>query len=371
MIARTALVIAALAAACRGKQSAGVEDLAPKLEPIRTAHHLPALGAAVWRHGQLVAAGMTGLRKWDDPSHPATLDDLWHLGSDTKAMTATLVAIYVDRGKVHWNDTIAQLFPGETIDPGYANVTLDQLLQHRSGAPAGPPLALAHDLFEHGDEPGARKKLVAAVLGSPPKHAAGTFDYSNVGYTIIGAALERATGQSWEDLMRQDLFGPLHMTSCGFGAPGDAAKVDQPWGHVVHATWADPPQLDAVSPAEPHADNPAAIGPAGTVHCSLADWGKFLAIHAAPTTTLVSAGAMGHLHIAPEIDREHYMAGWMFQPIGPGIVQLGHEGSNTKWHAIALVVPANDVAVAVVTNRIDEDLYKAVKPLFDGYLKGK
>jgi CubicO group peptidase (beta-lactamase class C family) len=361
---RAALAAVLAASAChRG----GVDDLAPKLEPIRAAHHLPALGAAVWRHGVLVAEGMTGLRKDGDPAHPATIDDQWHLGSDTKAMTATLLAIYVDRGAIHWNDTIAKLFPGQTIDPGYANVTLDQLLQHRSGAPPGPPLSLAHELVEHGADPDERGKLVAAILAAPPKQPPGTFEYSNMGYTIAGAALERATGKRWEDMMRDDLFAPLHMTSCGFGAPGDAAKVDQPWGHVVHPTWSDPPELDPVSPADRHADNAPAIGPAGTVHCSLADWGKFLAIHAAPSTTLLKPGTMAHLHMAPEVDRAHYMAGWRFQPIAPGIVRLGHEGSNTMWHAIALVVPVDDVTIAVVTNREDDELLRAIEPVVRGY----
>src|SRR2546423_1360538 len=104
---------AALVCAVACRSHPGVDDLSQKLETVRAAEHLPALGTAVWEHGALVAIGMSGLRKADDPDHRATVDDLWHLGSDTKAMTATLVGMYVDRGKLHWDDTLGRLFEGE------------------------------------------------------------------------------------------------------------------------------------------------------------------------------------------------------------------------------------------------------------------
>ncbi len=315
--------------ACRGhdaepgkSEPAVTPDLKTQLEAVRMAEHLPALGMAVWRGGKLVASAVTGSRKAGDPSHPATIDDQWHLGSDTKAMTATLIGIYVDRGVLHWDDRLDKLFAGVTVDPGYAAVTLDQLLQHRAGAPAELPSDITRQAFADGVAPEARSKLVAAVLAHPPAQAPGTFVYSNAGYVIAGAALERATGKTWEQLMRDELFAPLHMTSCGFGPPGDATKIDEPWGHRDQRP---------VAPNDPHADNPPSFGPAGTVHCSLGDWGKFLAIHAAPSTPLVSAATMAHLHTAPTGDKHRYMAGWLIAEPHPGDLRLGHEGSNTMW----------------------------------------
>src|ERR1700733_12072371 len=73
-----------------GPPGATHDDLTAQLEAVRAAERLPALGAAVWRSGKLVAEGVTGVRELGDATR-ATLDDQWHLGSDTKAMTATLV----------------------------------------------------------------------------------------------------------------------------------------------------------------------------------------------------------------------------------------------------------------------------------------
>jgi CubicO group peptidase (beta-lactamase class C family) len=89
--------------------------------------------------------------------------------------------------------------------------------------------------------------------------------YSNGGYIVAGAMLEALTGQTWETLMEQELFQPLGITTAGFGAPGTSAVRDQPWGHLRSGgTWTP------LSPG-PGADNPAAIGPAGTVHIALSD----------------------------------------------------------------------------------------------------
>src|SRR5512139_2661891 len=94
------------------------KSLAEELEAIRTEHQLPALAAAVWRDGKPVELEAVGLRKADDPASKVTAKDYWHLGSNTKAMTALLIAIHVDRGALKWDDTLDKWF--KKIDPGYA-----------------------------------------------------------------------------------------------------------------------------------------------------------------------------------------------------------------------------------------------------------
>jgi CubicO group peptidase (beta-lactamase class C family) len=87
-----------------------VTDLSASLEPIRAKGSVPVLGAAAWRGDKLIAIGATGTRKAGGDER-VTIDDQWHLDSDTKAMTALLVAIYVDRGKLHFEDRL-QAQPG-------------------------------------------------------------------------------------------------------------------------------------------------------------------------------------------------------------------------------------------------------------------
>lgn len=348
-----------------GDASTQPDDLASILEPIRADANLPALIGAVWKGDELVAIGVTGTRKLGDPT-PATVDDQWHLGSDTKAMTATLIGIQVDKGTMHLDDTIGELFAGETIDPGYLNVTIAELLQHRGGAPGEVPAAIWDAMWAAGTSASARTEAVLSLLALPPEQAVGTFVYSNAGYMIAGAALERVQGgKPWEEIMVDELFAPLGMGSCGFGAPGTPNEVTQPWGHDVETP---------ISPG-PLADNPYSLGPAGTVRCSMTDWGKFLAIHLHgarnETVPLVSQATLTALQTPPA--GADYACGWgVTTRDWAGGTTLTHSGSNTLWFATTWIAPAKNTTLAVITNRGDEPAATAVDtafgPLIETYI---
>jgi len=135
------------------------------------------------------------------------------------------------------------------------------------------------------------------------------------------------------------------MTSCGFGGLGTPGQVDQPWPHDA----AGKPM-----PANgPDVDNPEVLGPAGTAHCSLGDWGKFVADQLAGLN-----GKAGVLQAATYVQMHapafggNYAAGWLVtsRPWGGGTVYT-HNGSNTMNFATVWMAPARDFAVLVVTNR--------------------
>jgi len=322
-----------------------VRDISADLEPIRAKGEVPALAAAEWRGGELLAIGATGVRTEGDVAR-VTTDDPWHLGSDTKAMTAVLVAIWIDRGKLRFDETLGELF-GTGVHPGYRAVTVEQLLQHRGGLPHQFPSDIWKDMWRGGGDPKARAAAIQALLSRPPMQKPGTFQYANSGYVTLGEALERVTGQRWEDLIRTDLFAPLGMASCGFGAP--EGRV--PSGHR-RAWWG------AWKPVTGElADNPPANAPAGGVYCILRDWGKFLALVLAGArgehVALVADATMKRL-LTPPLDAkedERYAGGWLFltRSWANGLV-LTHSGSNTLWLVAAWLAPRKNLAFAAAAN---------------------
>jgi CubicO group peptidase (beta-lactamase class C family) len=320
------------------------DDVSSSLEPFRADGGLPGMAGAVVRGDELVALGATGVRKQGDPT-PVGLEDTWHLGSDTKAMTATLVGLAVEEGKLTFDTKLPDVFTGATLDPGWANVTIEDLLRHRGGAPGDVPPPIWSQMWSDGAAPGALTKAVLAMLALPPSQKVGNYTYSNAGYMFVGAALEKRYGKSWEELMTTRIFTPLGMSTCGYGAPGSASTVDQPWPHQP-----GPPPVP-VAPG-PKADNPRALGPAGTVHCALRDWAKFISLHLAGERgedRLLKSATIKRLHVPPS--GGDYAAGWITgtRPWAGGPI-LTHAGSNTMNYAVVWIAPAKNVAFMVTTN---------------------
>jgi CubicO group peptidase (beta-lactamase class C family) len=156
-----------------------------------------------------------------------TIEGRFHLGSNVKAMTATIAMILVEEGRFSWSSTIAARFPDVAVDAGYKAVTLAEVASHRAGLPASfsdDDLAAIADVTSVGD---ARLTALRRVLARPPAAQRGAFAYSNVGYVLLGAAIEAIEKRQFEQVLRARLFEPLGMSSCVFLPPGVDA-VD-PW----------------------------------------------------------------------------------------------------------------------------------------------
>jgi CubicO group peptidase (beta-lactamase class C family) len=364
-----AVVLALLCLAPGTDQAAPPKDVSALLAPVIQKHKVPGIAAAVVTKGETVALGVAGVRTSGKPEEVAAADK-FHIGSDTKAMTAMLCGILVDEGKLRWNQTLGETFPEleKSMHPQYQAVTLEQLLTHRGGAPGAVEKdELWGKLWEHKGTPtSARRMLLKGVTSKPPEAKPGQkFIYSNAGVAMAGHMAEKVTGKSWEDLTRQRIFRPLGMTTAGFGAPGTPAKNDQPRGHQANGTPVEP---------GPGADNPVAIGPAGIVHCSIGDWAKFVAANLpSAKTKLVKPETLEKLHTAAP-GKPKYAMGWIIADGQPwaGGPALTHAGSNTMWYAVAWLAPAKDFAFLVACNQAnDKACNDAVLALIADHLKRK
>lgn len=319
--------------------------IAKVLEPIRQKHRVPALAGAVLTGRGLVGQGVVGVRK-AGTQVKATIEDKWHLGSNTKAMTAFLTGLLVEKGRLRWETPIEEVYPDIAPDLPAAlrGVTLLHLLSHRAGIPANiiwfavskPDLSL----------PEQRLECVKMLARTKPLSEPGSaYLYSNFGYVIAGAVAEKVTSSIWEVLMTQMVFEPLGMKSVGFGGLGTPGEIDQPWGHRADG--------NPVPKNGPAVDNPPVLGPAGTVHCSLADWAKFVSDHLRGSRgekALLKPETYRMLNTPPFGGQ--YALGWatVERDWGGGTV-LTHAGSNTMNYAVVWAAPKRDLAVLVTTNQ--------------------
>jgi CubicO group peptidase (beta-lactamase class C family) len=309
------------------------DNVSTLLEKIRDDHDVPGLAAAVVDEGKIIACGACGMRSAGRVV-PVMLDDKWHLGSCTKSMTASLAAMLVEDGLIRWNTTLGEIFPDEAEEMNHAwrDVTLEQLLVHRAGAPHEPPKDLYDEALKQQGEPILQRwEFVTGLLRQRPAKPPGThWIYSDCGYAIAGAMLERAAGEPWEDLMRARIFEPLGLKSAGFGAPATPGKIDQPWGHLGYEAPFRP------VPPGPDADYPPALGPAATVHMSIADFARYAQWHVAGARgegTLLKPESFRKLHTPP--DGQEYAMGWaVTKRRWAGGTALMHSGDNTMFYAV-------------------------------------
>jgi CubicO group peptidase (beta-lactamase class C family) len=358
------IIVATIFVVAAGPVSAQ-DSLDAMLEPYLARYELPALAAAVVVEGKVVAGGAVGTRR-AGAKIPVTVADRFHLGSDTKAMTALLAAMFVEAGKLRWDSTVADVLPDllKKSDSALKPVTLEQLLSHTSGIPSDNDAfkdLIEKALVREGNLDEIRAWLVQEWSRQPLESKPGTkFAYGNMNYVIAGAMIERVGGKSWEELITERVFAPLELRSAGLGPQATLGKFDAPLGHAVID------QKAKAFLAGPNADNPLFLGPSGSAHMSVLDFARWAGWNAGAGKrgpALVKPETLRRLH-APVIEtlekkdappgtptRGKYGLGWgevsvawAPQPL------LYHAGSNTMNLAHIWLEPQSDYALVIVTN---------------------
>ena len=368
----SALLLAAIVAASLNACGDGkaLTDPAPPVGPaaslssivdsVRIAFNLPAMGTAiVTLEDGIVAIGVAGTRRAAG-GPAATAGDLWHLGSNTKAITSLLAAVAVSQNRIEWTTTIPQVFPELTnIRAEHRDVTLRELLSHQSGLQGSiTPGVLGgwKDLTAVAQ----RDSVVAWLVQQPPTGSRGTFVYSNVGYGVAGAMLERVFGTSFEAATAAHVFAPLGMADAGFGPQAAAGSTTQPVGHYREGNgW---------RVLENHAIPPV-LAPAGSAHMSLPSWGRLvrevLRVEAGtPTLAPAAIARETTTEVVPVGPGTSYGLGWgvTTRAWANGKV-LYHSGSNGANFSVAVLAPQRNVAFLATTNGVDSNGPKAVNGL--------
>jgi len=318
-------------------------EMQTMLDGLVASGKMPAVFAAVGGAGMDPIVICSGHRRAGKNAE-VTATDLVHIGSCTKAMTAALVGRLVDQGKLDWKDTIAMRLPElkDKIDPVWHDKTFVQLLSHTAGVPHDPV-----NWWGGKGETATEKRndIIAFTLKNARTGEIPEWEYSNLGVMIAGQMAAESMDCSWEELITRELFQPLGMSTAGFGPPGDQKKTDQPWGHL----------LDEKKEFHPvYQDNAPALGPAGRVHLSMADWLKFTGIfYDSDQPGFLTDSTRSRL---TRPIAQGYAMGWIVlnRPWGNGTV-IYHNGSNTMWMAVCWISPKTGRSYLVVLNHAGDE----------------
>ncbi|MGK4584912.1 serine hydrolase domain-containing protein [Kitasatospora sp. HPMI-4] len=270
---------------------------------------------------------------WAAKDHRLKAGDEFRMGSNTKTMMATIALQLVAEGRLALTDPVEKWLPGQV--PNGRAITLRMLLNHTSG------------LFDYTDDPAlvqpilgkdphrwTSAELLAVGVKHPPLFAPGTrWSYSNTDYAAVGAVLERVTGASLADLIRDRIARPLNLKhtylAVDGGWHGRYARGYEP--DSAHMPAGVPTAFRAVAgvPRDGHVNvsgnDPSWGGAAGAVVSTAQDWSRFFT--ALMSGRLLPAAQLAELRSTVPMDPENPVNG-----PGSGLgIETGTTPCGTIW----------------------------------------
>ncbi|HET6681344.1 MAG TPA: serine hydrolase [Gemmatimonadaceae bacterium] len=299
----------------------------------------PGASVIVGRHGAIVYERGVGSLDGDGREPVRPRHTVYDLASITKAVaTATAAMVLWDHGQFDLDDRVGRWLP--TYRSGSrASVTMRQLLRHRSGLPAGAAL------FRHADSPAeARRRVLDVPLAWSPGDRG---RYSDVGYEVLGIALETVAGERLDTMLRRSVFVPLDMRATGY-AP--VAARTAPTGYS--------PVRPGLLRGRVHDEDAAALGGVAG-HAGLFSTAWDLARFA---QMILDGGRLGGVRIASDSAVSRFIGGGAGEePLGWERCDGGACGQYLGDHAIGhtgftgtslWIDPDLDLFVIVLTNRV-------------------
>jgi CubicO group peptidase (beta-lactamase class C family) len=357
----TTLLLSLALAAALPASAAGPSPFAAMLDSTVEHHHLPGIAMAVVDNGQVVFTGTRGERRAGS-GEPIDADTLFKIASNSKAMTAAVLARLVDRGLLAWDDPVTKYLPQFRMhDPWVTeHMQVRDLLIHNSGLGLG-----AGDLMLW-PEPNAftRADIIAGLEHLKPVTSFRSgYAYDNLMYVVAGEVAAAAGGKPYDQLLRGEVFSPLGMTRCQAGtwSVAKVGNVAQPHAPreggnvVVNADTEIAPDLTSMA--------------AGGIRCSLRDMTRWMQVLLDPTRvpgwlSEPQRRALWTAHMPMPLgerqrrwDNAHFSAygyGWRLSDMD-GQWKVAHTGTLSGMYSSLALLPDRKVGVVILINGEGED----------------
>ncbi|GAA0445930.1 serine hydrolase domain-containing protein [Streptomyces sp. NPDC046215] len=323
-------------------QGRGAADLLPETERallhrIAVAQRegrTPSLVGAVMREGRMVWSGGRGSASGDSGEETVGAGTQYRIGSLTKMFAAVLVMRLRDEGLIDLDRPL-----GTYLDvPEGGEATVAQLLAHTSGL-----VAEARGPWWERTEGELRPELADNFPERSQLHAPGRLHhYSNPGYALLGALVERLRGEPWGEALRREVLAPLGMdrTTLAPEAPHAAGRAVHPWADVLLP--------------EPAVDT-GRMGPAGQLWSTAADLCRFAAFLLDGDDRVLGAATLAEMRTpqcAPTDPAWSSTYGLGIQVVRrEGRTLVGHVGSMPGFVATLWASPEEALAGVVLANR--------------------
>lgn len=323
---------------------AAIKLLETRFEADRARLEIPGLSAAVILDQEILWSRGFG---YADVARriPATPETIYRVGSITKLFTATMLMQLRDEGKLQLDDPLTEHFSGTrsgSRSSDLSQVTLRQIVSHTSGLPTEAPLGYWETLEFPGIE-----AIVASLDSAELAPPLTGWNYSNVGFALLGEALNRAAGQPYQTYVREHILEPLGMRNSGFRPP--------PGARPRVATGYDRYREGRTRTVAPNADLGPLV-PAGGLYSTVQDMARFISLQLRdgrePDVRILRGSSIHEMHTVQWMTAD-WQSGW-----GIGFelgrvadrLAVAHTGGIHGFSTRILLLPAEKLGVAVFTN---------------------
>lgn len=335
--------------------------------------NIPGMAVGIVQGDRVIFAKGYGFRNVKTKA-PVTPDTLFQVGSTSKAFTCTLAGMMVEEGKFGWSDRVIDYLPDFMLyDPWVTReFRVNDLMAQRSGLPAysGDYLALLGY---------TREQMVHSIRYLKPVTSfRSTFAYQNHLFLVAAKLVERVSGRTWEESVKERIFKPLGMSSSSMDLK---SFVESDNSSILYRRKNG--KIETLSPDGIFYRWVYTYGPAGGINSSVSDMTKWLRFQMsdgkASGRKIVSRATLNYLHtpktiVAPDVDpsggsdHQYYCQGWVYRESGD-YPMVWHTGGTSGCKTMLAFIPRAKVGVVVLSNISDNKLADALaEKFFDMYL---
>lgn len=313
---------------------------------------IPGMAVGIVRDGRLVFAKGYGVKTLGSPD-PVTENTIFQIGSTTKAFTATLAAMLVDEGKFKWEDKVVDHAPDFMMyDPWVTREfeIVDLMAQH-----SGMPAYAADHLFFMGYGSEYIRRAIRYI--KPVSSFRAKFAYVNNLWLVSAQIIEKYSGKTWEQFLKERIFDPLEMTNSSADMESFLNAKDVSSMHELSGG-----NIQALPKNWEFLDWSYIAGPSGAINSNITDMAKWLIFQMndgkAGSKQLVSAENMKVIHspktvIGPGSEPQkniYYCMGWIYHEHSPYPI-LWHDG-GTMMKTMVAYIPEQKIGIIILSNYI-------------------
>ena len=320
---------------------------------------IPGLSIAVVKDDAVVLTKGYGVRKLGEP---ARVDEhtLFMIASTTKAFTAASLAMFVDEGKLKWDDPVLKYLPTFQLYDPYVTreLTVRDLLTHRTGLDDVDALVIGSAY--------SREEVLRRIrFLKPGSSFRSRFEYNNTMYVVAGEIIPAISGKSWDDFVREGIFEPLGMTesSTSVSALQNFSNVATPH-RLIDSKVVPLPLLNVDNAAPAAGINSNAVDMAQWIRLQLGEGvyqGKRVLsaqrVREMQTPNIVldiPKGGLDKFHVPAD----HFLTcglGWFVMDYRGRKIVL-HPGAIQGFKSEVLLVPEEKLGIAILSNLYDRPL---------------